>query len=252
MSAAADAVVAEQVAAGQALAALLNRVAGALAAQRVDAPTQVFPLAGLGAAARRLLDEVLGEGEVSGLVALPDGRTLQIQEAVTAGLWRLRLEGGADGARTEFLEVGAIPEAVARAALDFTAAAPAIRPAPPGAMNAMPVLAEVAARAASYRPGNATHTINFSLMPVNEVDMDHLQAVLGNGPVLLHSGGYGACRVQATGTRHVWSVQFFNASGAVILDTLEIGEVPAAARAADEDFADSAARLREIIAAYCQ
>jgi hydrogenase-1 operon protein HyaF len=45
-------------------------------------------------------------------------------------------------------------------------------------------------------------------------------------------------------------VQFFNATDAIILDTLEIGEVPAAARAAEEDFRDSAERLREIHEAY--
>jgi hydrogenase-1 operon protein HyaF len=56
--------------------------------------------------------------------------------------------------------------------------------------------------------------------------------------------------VLATGLRDVWSVQFRNAMDTTILDTLEIGDVPAAARAANEDFQDSAERLGEIIEAY--
>jgi hydrogenase-1 operon protein HyaF len=80
--------------------------------------------------------------------------------------------------------------------------------------------------------------------------MAFLQQVLGDGPVQLVSRGYGHCKVTATGARNVWSVQFFNAMSTIILDTLEIGDAPAAARAADEDFHDSAERLREIHEAY--
>ena len=92
--------------------------------------------------------------------------------------------------------------------------------------------------------------INFSLLPMNEIDMQFLQQTLGDGPVQLVSRGYGACKVTATGARNVWSVQFFNAMDTIILDTLEIGDTPAAACAADEDFHDSAERLREIYEAY--
>ncbi|MEY9750963.1 hypothetical protein ABIF65_010337 [Bradyrhizobium japonicum] len=62
--------------------------------------------------------------------------------------------------------------------------------------------------------------------------------------------GYGACRVQATGTRNVWSVQFFNSTDNIILDTVEVGGVPIVALAADEDFQDSAGRVQEILEAY--
>ena len=45
-------------------------------------------------------------------------------------------------------------------------------------------------------------------------------------------------------------MQYFNASDEIVLDTLEIGDAPAAACAAEEDFRDSAQRLREIEEAY--
>jgi len=232
------------------LLALLPRLAAALAAQRADAPTQVFALDELSEVERGLLIDVLGEGEVAGIVALPDRRIAQIQESVLAGLWLIRIEGDAAQPRVEYVEVGAIPELVRRAAQDFTAPDVALAAAPADAMNVMPVLAEIRERKAAHRPGAPSHVINFTLLPMNAVDMAHLQATLGNGPIQLHSRGYGSCRVLATATRDVWSVQFLNAMDTMILDTLEIGDVPEAARAADEDFQDSTERLREIIEAY--
>ena len=86
-------------------------------------------------------------------------------------------------------------------------------------------------------------SINFSLLPMAPADMALLQATLGEGPVRLVSRGYGDCRVIATAARNVWSVQYTNAMDAVVLDTLEIVDAPAAVLAADEDFADSSARL---------
>jgi hydrogenase-1 operon protein HyaF len=92
--------------------------------------------------------------------------------------------------------------------------------------------------------------INFSLLPMTPEDMAFLQATLGQGPVRLASRGYGQVRAVATAARGVWSVQYANTMDTVALDTLEIGDVPAVVIAADEDFADSSVRLREIDEAY--
>jgi hydrogenase-1 operon protein HyaF len=48
----------------------------------------------------------------------------------------------------------------------------------------------------------------------------------------------------------VWAVQYTNASGQIILDTLEIGDVPEGVRAGRHDFEDSGARLKTILEAY--
>jgi hydrogenase-1 operon protein HyaF len=149
----------------------------------------------------------------------------------------------------DYLEVGAVPEAARRGAL-LTAPALLPGPAPDGAMNVMPLLAEIADRMMRWRQGDDAHVINFSLLPMTSEDMAFLQATLGRGPVSFASRGYGACRVVATGARHVWSVQYLNAMDTIILDTLEIVDVPSSVLAADEDFQDSAVRLREIEEAY--
>lgn len=231
------------------IAALLPQLAEALRTQRADAPGRLFDLAELDDLERTLLADVLGEGEVAATIALPDDVLAQVQESVMAGLWRVRFSDAGGKMIADYLEVAAIPEAVRRAAL-MTAPALAVGTPPEGAMNVMPVIAEISERMAAYRPGMANHTITFSLFPMSPADMDFLQGTLGNGPVQIVSRGYGACRVLATGARNVWSVQYFNAMDTIILDTLEIGDVPQAACAAEEDFADSAERLAEIEEAY--
>lgn len=236
------------------VACLLPELAAALDTQAADAPGRLFDVTGFAAEETRLLGDVLGEGEVSATASLPGGVVAQVQESVLAGLWRVRFEGP-DGQRlADYLEVAAIPAAVRQAA---ALGAPAIAPGGPAAggapqdcMNVMPLLAEIADRMEGWRPGTPSHVVNFSLLPMTADDMAYLQGFLGRGAVTLAARGYGTCRVQATGARHVWSVQYSNAGDEVVLDTLEIGGVPEAVLAATEDFRDSALRLREIAAAY--
>lgn len=226
---------------------LLSNLAAAIANQKGDMPSQLFRFGNLNDLERRLVADVLGEGEVAGVVALPNGSLAQIQESVLAGIWRVRLETDSSD---EYIEVGAIPEIVKRAAADLTTTDVEIGTPPEGAMNVLPVLAEIRERALAWRPGTRSQIINFTLLPMSPVDMSFLQETIGNGPIQLISRGYGTCRVLGTGIRNVWSVQFFNAMDTIILDTLEVGGVPTVVVAADEDFEDSAERLREIIEAY--
>jgi hydrogenase-1 operon protein HyaF len=121
---------------------------------------------------------------------------------------------------------------------------------PQGAMNAPALLHELQERSAAYRPGTDNHVINFTLLPLTEVDAQVLTTVLGQVPLVIRSGGYGSSRVFATGLRHVWAVQYVNGMGNVILDTLEVGGVPVSVLAAREDFEDSSERLAEILEAF--
>lgn len=225
----------------------LSKMVDAIASQKADARTRLFGLGDLNDLERKLIADVIGEGEVAGVVTLPDGSLVQVQEAMLAGLWRVRIK---TDSLHEYLEVGAIPEIIKRAAADLTAADIEIGQPPAGAMNVLPVLAEIREHALAWRPGSRSQIINFTLLPMSPVDMSFLHATMRSGPIQLVSQGYGTCRVLATGIRNVWSVQFFNATDTMILDTLEVGGVPAVAVAADEDFEDSAEWLTEIIEAY--
>ena len=229
--------------------ALLPRLVDALAVQTAGARGRLFDVTEFGPDDLKVLGEVLGEGEVAGVAILPGGVTAQIQESVMAGLWRVRFTDATGKLVADYVEVGALPEAVREASLvggtDLAIGAP-----PEDAMNVMPVLAEVRDHLVNRVPGAPPHVINFSLFPMTPSDMAFLQATLGEGPVQLISRGYGYCRVFATAARGVWSVQFTNTMDTVLLDTLEICDAPEVVLAAEEDFRDSSVRLREIEEAY--
>jgi len=228
---------------------MLPEIVAALETQAANASGRLFDLTEFSPDELSLIDDVVGEGEVAGLVSLPDGVVAQIQESVFAGLWRIRFTAPDGTLFADYLEASSLPEIARRAAL-VNCQPLAIGEAPEGAMNVMPLLSEISDRSEAHRPGAPSHTITFSLLPMTPQDMNHLQASLGAGAVRLVSRGYGSCRIHSTATKNVWSVQFFNAMDEIVLDTLEIGDAPAAACAAEVDFRDSAQRLREIEEAY--
>ncbi len=230
-------------------ASLLPRIADALAVQKSDEQGRLFDISDFTADDKELITQTLGEGEVAGVAALPNGIIAQIQEAVMAGVWRIRFTDAGGTLLADYVEVATIPAAVRQACAALpTSIDPGAAPA--GAMNVMPVLTEIGDRIARYREGDPAHVITFSLFPMSHEDMAFLQETLGAGPVQLTSRGYGTCRIVATGARNVWSVQFYNAMDTIILDTLEICAIPSVAVAAEEDFRDSENRLREIEEAY--
>lgn len=197
---------------------------------------------------RDVVLDLLGEGEVSAIVG--GSAEWRVQESVLPGLWMI--ESVADpGEYSLWLEAAQVPSPVVQAAERFPQAAVTL-PAtvPPGAMNAMAVLVELQDRAAAWDGDGPNHVINFSLLPLTEVDADVLTGTLGQVPLVIRSEGYGSCRIFATGLRHVWAVQYLNSMGKIILDTMEVGGIPASACAAREDFEDSATRLAEILEAY--
>lgn len=229
------------------VAALLRDLLAALRGHRAHDAGVVRAAGGLGAAGIALLDQVLGQGEVSLIVT--GACEYQVQESVLTGVWRVRTFDIAGQPVADHVEIADIPQVVRAAAASGTDAELPIGAAPDGAMNVMPVLAEIRSRMAADPAGTANHVISFSLLPMNDVDMTHLKQVLGVGPIQMMSRGYGSCRVVSTARRHVWSVQYLNAMDVVILDTLEIGDVPLSVCAADEDFEDSAIRLEQILEA---
>jgi hydrogenase-1 operon protein HyaF len=199
---------------------------------------------------RRFIDELLGEGEVS--VICSGEQKIRIQESVLAGVWRLQKLDAQRQIVSDTLEVGIIPQQLLLSA--FSGAAEQINTdwteLPLGVMNAPPLLAELNAKIAGYKPGGETHTINLSLLPQTEQDLAFLTQRLGGGLATILSRGYGNCRITATGTAFVWWVQYFNSDDTLILNTLEVSDVPSVACASPEDIADSQERLQEILKVY--
>lgn len=236
----------------EALAALKALHAAGLAV----APTKVVDLGELTDDDRRLLEQVLGEGEVAAQVraAFPESGMaanrprVRVQESVFAGVWRvLHLDAEGQVVRDR-LEVGAVPQPLLDAAVED-----GIRPAQPavvvpeGAMNAPSLLAELEAQRRRWKPGDAPHVINLTLWPLTPADSEFLTQQVGEGRVVICSRGFGNCRITTTRLPRTWRVTYFNSTDIDILDTLEVCRVPEMACASLEDLEDSAERLAEVL-----
>ncbi len=206
-------------------------------------------LSGLGAADREIVNQALGEGEVGAQVADGQGSALvQVQESVFAGVWRV-IERLPDGGLQDRIEVGAIPDVLKTCARQDGASGhrPAAR-LPEGVMNAPTLLQELHDQRQQWRVGQSAHLVNLSLLPLSPADMACLEEQLGTGRVVILSRGYGNCRISSTRVPNTWRVVYYNSQDAMILNSIEVVDMPEVACAAPEDLVDSEQRLREVMA----
>ena len=220
----------------------------ALAARWQPGERCVRELAGLNSEELALVNQVLGEGEVSAKALLADGGEARIQESVFAGVWRV-IERLPDGRLQDRIEVGAIPEVLKTCARQDGASGhrPAAR-LPEGVMNAPTLLQELHDQRQQWRAGQSAHLVNLSLLPLSPADMACLEEQLGTGRVVILSRGYGNCRISSTRVPNTWRVVYYNSQDAMILNSIEVVDMPEVACAAPEDLVDSEQRLREVMA----
>ncbi len=215
-----------------------------------DETSSIIELSALDAKNRQFFDQLLGEGEVS--IQCGGDINALIQESVLAGVWRVQYSDMHNQIIRDNVEVARIPRLVSE--LSFHGAQKNLKThtlnIPENVYNAPPLLAEISDRLNEYQPGDSPHVINLSLLPHTEDDILFLSDHLGIGPVVILSRGYGNCRISSTGTQNVWWVQYFNSQDTLILNTIEISDVPEVACASIEDIEDSAYRLKEILAIY--
>jgi len=230
--------------------ALLDLMQKELAGYRTDRPAVVLSLEGLDDRNRDLINQILGNGEVS--MKYHGTVDARIQESVLAGVWRVQYLGAAGDVRRDVIEIAGIPGLVKQATFGDAAGEVVFSQAdiPDTVYNAAPLLTEINDKLPEYRPDSVPHVINLSLLPHTSEDIDFLSTKLGSGPVVILSRGYGNCRITSTATRNVWWVQYFNSQETLILNTIEISAVPDVACAAQEDIDDSAQRLLEILEVY--
>lgn len=229
--------------------AVLDQVLAVLQAAIRGESVAPVDLSGLGAADREIVNQALGEGEVGAQVADGQGSALvQVQESVFAGVWRV-IERLPDGGLQDRIEVGAIPEVLKTCARQDGASGhrPPAR-LPEGVMNAPTLLQELHDHRQQWRAGQSAHLVNLSLLPLSPADMACLEEQLGTGRVVILSRGYGNCRISSTRVPNTWRVVYYNSQDAMILNSIEVVDMPEVACAAPEDLVDSQQRLREVMA----
>lgn len=198
-----------------------------------------------------LVNQALGEGEASAIVQLGDGLEVRVQEAVYAGVWRL-MTYRAGELVDDAIEVGPVPSLFAATATEDVWApddVPVWKGAlPPNVQNAPMLIEEIRDQVVNWRPGQVSHVINLTLLPVTPEDIGFLDHHLGTGRVLVLSRGYGNCRISNTRLRNCWRVVYYNSMDKVILNTVEVVDMPEVAMAAPEDLRDSHDRLSDVLA----
>lgn len=203
-----------------------------------------------------LINQVLGEGEASAIVQLGEGQLeVRVQESVFAGVWRLmtwRNSGQADEVLVDdVIEVGPVPTLFAATAVEDVWPRGAMPmwsgPLPPNVQNAPMLVEEVRDQVADWKPGQVSHVINLTLLPVSPEDIGFLDHHLGTGRLLMLSRGYGNCRISNTRLPNCWRVVYYNSMDKVILNTVEVVDMPEVAKAAPEDLRDSFDRLQDVM-----
>lgn len=227
--------------------ARLNELHAALARYKIGNEAIVLELGDLAPKDLGLVNQILGEGEVS----MVSGPNIQVQESVFAGVWRV-LHFDEGKVVRDTIQIADWPHSVRDQVFTFASATGALAsdPLPEAVFNAPSLLSEISEKVATYKLGDEVHSINLSLLPHTEEDLQYMVDKLGIGDTIILSRGYGNCRVSSTGTKNVWWVQYYNSQDSLILNSIEIISVPEVVCAAQEDIDDSAERVGEIMALY--
>lgn len=228
--------------------AMLVKLYDAISTYQTKTPAIAFDISGMDANNIDLVNQVFNEGEVS--VVYQGDHSVQIQESVLTGIWRIR-SSDASGNVSDIIEVADIPSIVTKKA--FADAIPMdtnLDNLPENVLNAPPLVIELAEKMQKWKAGDEHHVINLTLLPLSQEDLNFLGERLGVGPITILSRGYGNCRIGSTTKKNVWWVKFFNSEDKLILNTIEVVDVPEVATAAPEDIEDSAERLKEILEVY--
>jgi hydrogenase-1 operon protein HyaF len=197
---------------------------------------------------RSLVNQILGEGEVS--ISRSGELSAKTQESVLAGVWRTLYFDGDENICFDLLEVANVPHVVEFGDAPAHGINLDVQGVGPDLANALPILVEIDEHCSRYAGNGVAHSINLSLLPVSQAELEFLDERLGRGPVDILSRAYGRCQIISTMTPNVWWVRYYNSMGTLILNSIEIVNVPEVVAAAAEDLSDSAQRLNEILAPY--
>ena len=222
----------------------------ALAEPQDGAQPLLADLSGLDADSREVVDQILGEGEVS--ISVAGAANTRVQESVLAGVWRILHLDDEGRVVADLLEVAPYPYVLSVAFENSRPLDPTAGKDAAGMANALPILVELDEAVRRHAANGTGHSINFTLLPTTVEELEFIDTQLGRGPVNILSHAYGKCQVISTLTPNTWWVRYYNGMDKLILNSLEVAAVPDVVTAADEDLRDSAVRLQEIMAPYWQ
>lgn len=214
----------------------------------VGTPSKIIDLGSLDTENLDLVNQAMGEGEVSATLNGP--AKIVAQESVLAGVWRVQHLDTQGSSIRDTLEIADVPHFVREVKGTQEDVNLELPEDTLSCSNAPSILTEINDQLKQWSPGDDPHVINLSLLPLTNDELLTIGSKLGVGPITILSRGYGNCRIGSTDLSNVWWIKYYNSEDSLILNTIEICDVPAVALAAQEDIDDSAHRLDEILELY--
>lgn len=196
---------------------------------------------------RELVDRILGEGEVS---VICDGKVhARSRESTLSGVWQTAYLDEHDQIRGDLLEVGTMSHVAGFKDGCDRMIDTSLAGVEKGFTRASPILTELRSRSAAYRPGQDSHVINLTMLSLSDEEIAFIDGRLGRGPVSVHSRAFGKCQILSTQVANVWWVRYYNASGTLILNTLEVVDIPLVTCATPQDLVESHQRVARTLVA---
>lgn len=188
---------------------------------------------------------LLGEGEVRITLCRGEAKTA---DTVVPGLWRVQT--GRDGESNSFV-LARIPRAVEHFAEQGLERVPRLVNPDRDVFAATAILAELNELLESADlttiPASTAPMVELSRQPLTPSDLTALYSTLGTGEVEAALLGFARSTITSTTVRNIWHSRIVNNAGKNLLEAYVVAKLPPELPVAVEEFADGAARCRELV-----
>jgi hydrogenase-1 operon protein HyaF len=113
--------------------------------------------------------------------------------------------------------------------------------------NLLPLLHELRHALVACAERGETHSIDLNRLPLAPAESAQLEQLLGRGEITARLQALGDSEIVETRLPGVWRITHRNADGTVVARLLEITDCPAILKTPQQDLADGALQLEQLI-----
>lgn len=258
---------------------LLKDIHHALVMFNEESKYNQFELSALNTLSREFIDEIFEKGHIKATVQLNSGDIdhIEVHQSIMAGVWRIKHLNHLGKIGADYLEIATFPSAILskcralknkqpddksiNTSLDTSPEEPAREQLTSrlpldallqdsNSFDKHALIAELNLRGEQFSATDEPFVINLSASCIDEDMLTALEAQLDIDEVTMLSTTYGNCMINATSAINTWWVKYFDADDRVILNTLEVVDIPSIAKASYQDIALSGLKLKSLLAHY--
>lgn len=266
---------------------LLKNIHHALLMFNEESKYNQFDLGALNTLSREFIDEIFETGDIKATVQLNSGdiNHIEVHQSVMAGVWRIKHFNHLGKVGADYLEIATFPSAILskcyalknKESFDKSFELPSRNrsrkpscesPEKPSqekfgqtlsldiilqnsdSFDKYALIAELNQRGEQFSASDEPFVINLTASCINDDELTSLEAQLDIGEVTMLSTVYGNCMINATSCMNTWWIKYFDAYDRVILNTLEVVDIPSIAKASYKDISFSGLKLKSLLAHY--